>query len=65
MNDWNSNPSNDWAAEPTQRTFKHDLQGFAFHLAMVALIGSAVGLAWQFEFIPQPVIRVEMQQVQP
>lgn len=61
MNDWNTTPSDDWAAEPTQRTFKHDLQGFAFHLAMVALIGSAIGVAWQFGFIPQPQLQITIE----
>ena len=65
--DWaTTTTTDDWAQQqqPTERTFKHDLQGFAFHLLMVGLIGTTVAVGLNLGVIPQPVVRVQVQAVQ-
>ena len=63
MDDWTTT-TDDWAEQPVERTFKHDLQGFAFHLLMVGLIGTTVAAGFNLGVIPQPVFRVQVQAVQ-
>ena len=60
-NDWGSTP-NDWSAGPTkQPTFRQDLGGFAFHLAMALLIPAALWTAW-VTVAPQPTVVIELRE---
>lgn len=63
--DWNTD-NTDWAEEeqkPTERTFKHDFQGFVFHLLMVGLIGTTVAAAFNLGLVPQPTVRIQVEDV--
>ena len=64
--DWATTSTDDWAQQqqPTERTFKHDFQGFLFHLAMVGLIGTTVAVSLQLGVIPQPAVRIQLEAVQ-
>ena len=64
--DWTTTSIDDWAQQqqPTERTFKHDFQGFLFHLVMVGLIGTTVTVGLQLGVIPQPAVRIQVEAVQ-
>ena len=58
--DWGKTAADWQPTKPKQTTFKQDLGGFFFHLAMVGLIGSTVVYSWH-AFIPQPVLQIQLK----
>jgi len=60
--DWGTAAADWQPVKRKQNTFRQDLAGLSFHLAMVGLISFVAVFSWQ-TFAPKPVLQIQIENI--